>query len=130
MRVPLGLRLAVLGDVDLAAEDRLHAVLLGLLDELNRPGERAVVGEPDGRHLELGGARRELGNAARPVENRVLGVDVKVNERGLTHGAGSVYGAGPLVPRSRPAVVENHLHEALGSSRRRLPGHASNLHQL
>jgi hypothetical protein len=90
VRVPLGLRLAVFGDVDLAAEDRLDAVLLGLLDELTAPARAPVVGEPRRRHLELGGPRRELGNPARPVEDRVLGVDVQVNERGLTHGAGSV----------------------------------------
>ncbi len=119
VRVPLGLRLAVLGDVDLAAEHRLHAVLLGLLDELNRPGEGAVIGQPDGRHLELGGTRRELGDAARPVENRVLGVDVKVNERGLTHGAGSVYGAGPLVPDRAlppsPVALRGHQINVVGT---------------
>ena len=49
-----------------------------------------MVGQPDGGHLELGGAGGELGDAARPVEDRELGVDVEVDERGLTHGAGSV----------------------------------------
>jgi len=39
-----------------------------------------VVGEPDGRHLELGGASREGGNPAGPIEDGVLGVDVKMNE--------------------------------------------------
>ncbi len=49
-----------------------------------------MVGEPDRGHLELSRPSSKLGNAARPVEDRVLGVDVKVNERGLTHDAGSV----------------------------------------
>jgi translation initiation factor IF-1 len=45
-----------------------------------------VVGERDGRHLELGGTCGEVRYAARTVEDRVLGVDVKVNERRLGHG--------------------------------------------
>ena len=45
-----------------------------------------MVGERDGGHLELGGPCGEVGDAARPVENRVLGVDVKVDERRLGHG--------------------------------------------
>ena len=90
VRVALRLRLAILGDVHLAADDRLDADLPGLLDELNRPGERPVIGQPDRGHVELSRPSSKLGNAARPVENRVLGVDVKMNERGLTHDAGSV----------------------------------------
>ena len=50
--------------------------------ELDGARERAVVGERDGRHLELGGARDEVGDPARPVEDRVLGVHVQVDERG------------------------------------------------
>ena len=40
MRVPLPLGAAVVGDVDLAADDRLDAVLSGLPIELNRARER------------------------------------------------------------------------------------------
>jgi hypothetical protein len=47
---------------------------------LDRARERAVVGERDGRHLELGGPSGERRNAAGPVEDRVLGVDVEVDE--------------------------------------------------
>ena len=90
VRVALRLRLPVFRDVHLAADDRLDADLPGLLDELHRAGERPVVGQPDRGHVELSRPSSKLGNAARPVENRVLGVDVKVNERGLTHDAGSV----------------------------------------
>src|SRR5205823_12289364 len=43
VRVPLLLGLAVVGDVDLAAEQRLHALPAGLLDEVDRAGQRAVV---------------------------------------------------------------------------------------
>jgi hypothetical protein len=45
-----------------------------------------VVGEPNGRHLKLSGASRESGDAARPIEDGVLGVDVKVDERRFRHG--------------------------------------------
>src|SRR5207248_10366145 len=48
VRVALLLGLAVVGDVDLAAEERLDAVLFRLSDETDRARERAVVGEPDG----------------------------------------------------------------------------------
>ena len=90
VRVALLLGLALVGDVDLAADDRLDAVLFRLFDEGDRAGERAVVGEPDGGHLELGGAGCELGNPARPVEDRELGVDVQVDEIG--HGRPSLQG--------------------------------------
>ncbi len=82
MRVPLLLLRSVVADVDLAADDRLDALLARVLEELDRPGERPVIGEPDGGHLELGRPRRESGNAAGPVENRELGVDVQVDEVG------------------------------------------------
>src|SRR5205823_2930936 len=78
------------GDVDLAPDERLDADLLRLAVELDRAGEAAVIGERDGRHLELGRAGDERGDAARPVEDRVLGVDVEVNERRLRQGESSV----------------------------------------
>src|SRR5712691_9854141 len=80
VRVPLRLGAAVVADVDLAAENRLDAVLPGLPVELDGPGQRAVVGEPDGGHLELSGPCSQRGYPARPVKDRVLGVDVKMNE--------------------------------------------------
>ena len=86
MRVALLLRLAVVGDVDLGADQRLDAVLSGLLVELDGTRERAVVGERDGRHLELGRPSGEVRNPAGPVEDRELGVDVEVDERRFRHG--------------------------------------------
>ena len=82
--VALRLGVAILGDVDLAADDRLDACPLRVLEELNGARHRAVVGEADRRHLELGGAGDEVGDPAGPVENRVLGVDVQ-DEGGLRH---------------------------------------------
>jgi hypothetical protein len=55
-------------------------VLGRLLVELDGAGERAVVGERDRRHLELGGAGSKVRDPAGPVEDRVLGVDMEVDE--------------------------------------------------
>ena len=63
-------------------------------DEVDGARERAVVGEPDGGHLELRRAGRESGNAARPIEDRELGVDVQVDEIGRSgHGQATLQGA-------------------------------------
>ena len=86
MRVALRAVRPVVGDVDLAAENRLDSLLSGLPVELDRAGERAVVGERDRRHLELGGPRGEVRDPARAVEDRVLGVDVEMDERRIGHG--------------------------------------------
>ena len=93
MRLPLLLNVPVVGDVDLAAEHGLDPFGLGRLVEVDRAGEGAVVCEPDGRHLELGGALREVGDPAGAIENRVLGVDVEVDERRFGHGESIVLGA-------------------------------------
>ena len=86
MRLALLLRVPVVGDVDLAADDGLDSLVPGRLVEVDRAGERAVVGERDGRHLELGGALREVRDPAGAVEDRVLGVDVEVDEGRFGHG--------------------------------------------
>ena len=85
VRVAARARVAVVGDVDLAADDRLDPLLPGLLVEVDRAGERAVVCERDRGHLELGRPGRERRDPARPVEDRVLAVDVQVDEVGA-HG--------------------------------------------
>ena len=90
MRLALLLRVPVVGDVDLAAEHGLDAFVPGCLVEIDRAGERAVVGQRDGRHLELGSALREVRDPARAVEDRVLGVDVEVDERRFGHGRSSL----------------------------------------
>ncbi len=91
MRVALLLGAPVVGDVDLAADHRLDARPLGGLEELHRPGHRAVVGERDGRHLELGGPLDEVRDPAGAVEDRVLGVDVEVDERSVSHARWTPY---------------------------------------
>jgi hypothetical protein len=88
--VALPLGPPVLGDVELATQDRLDALLASLLVELDRAGERPVIGERDRRHLELGGPLRERRDPTRPVEDRVLRVDVQMDEAGLAHGKSSL----------------------------------------
>ena len=106
VRVALGLRAAVVGDVDLAAEDRLDARLGRVAVELDRAGHGAVVGEPDRGHLELGGAGRERGNPAGPIEDGVLGVDVQVDELRLGHGKPILDLAQDRTPRLAPRPVQ------------------------
>ena len=90
VRRPLRLHVPVVGDVHLAPDDRLHALLVGGLVEVDRAGQRAVVGERHRRHLEPGRLVDERRDPARPVEDRVLGVDVQVDERGA-HGRPSYW---------------------------------------
>ena len=85
VRVALRLPVPVVRDVHLAPEERLDAHLAALAVELDGAGERAVVGERDGGHLQLGGPSGQRGDAASAVEDRVLGVDVEVDERRLGH---------------------------------------------
>ena len=96
VRVPLRLGATVVGDVDLAAENRLHTGLARLAVELDGPGQRAVVGERHGRHLQSRSLLHEGRDPARAVEDRVLRVDVQVNERGCstTHGRAIVLAPG------------------------------------
>ncbi len=81
VRGALHLLVPVVGDVHLAADDRLHTLTTRRLVEVDRPRQRAVVGERDGGHLEPGRLVDERRDPARPVEDRELGMDVEVNER-------------------------------------------------
>src|SRR5581483_1421956 len=94
--VALLLDAPVFGDIDLAADHRLHALLARLAVELDRAGERAVVGQRDRGHLELCGALGEPRDAAGAVEDRVLAVDVEVDE-------GDSRGHGRVILRPAPA---------------------------
>ena len=85
VRVALLLPPAVIADIDLAAHDRLDPLLPGLALELDRARKRAVIGERDCRHPELCGPRGERRDAAGSVEDRILGVDVEMDEVGLGH---------------------------------------------
>jgi hypothetical protein len=71
---------ALVGHVQLRAEDGLDALLLALLVEVEDPVHVPVVGDPD-RGLAVGHSRaHHVLDARRTVEHRVLGVDVEVGE--------------------------------------------------
>ncbi len=74
--VPVG------GDVELEADDRLDALVLGGAVELDGAAQRAVVGEGDRRHAQFLGARDQRLDPARAVEQRVLAVHVEMDECG------------------------------------------------
>ncbi len=72
---------ALLGDVDFAADHGVDAVFLGLVIELDGAEEVAVIGHGDGGHFLLGHHLHKLRDLAGSVEQRVVGVAVKMNER-------------------------------------------------
>ena len=82
--VPLVARLgrrqvAVVDEVGLEADDRLHPRRDARLVVLDRAVHHAVIGETEGGHLELRGACGQRVDLARAVEQRVLAVDVQVD---------------------------------------------------
>jgi hypothetical protein len=70
------------GHVRLAAEDRLHARGDRLLVEIDRAEHVAVIGDRHRGHAELAHPRDEILKAHRAVEERVLAVEVEVDEGG------------------------------------------------
>ena len=74
------------GEIDFAAEDRLHAGLVALLVEFDRTVEVAVVGHRHGRHAEFLGAFGEILDADHAVEEGKFGMQVEVDE-GIRHRA-------------------------------------------
>ena len=69
-------------DVDLAADDGLDAGLLRGVVELDRAEHVPVVGHRERRELEGGGLGHQAVQAARRVEQRILGVQVQMDEVG------------------------------------------------
>ncbi len=67
-------------DVCLVAHDRLDARLLGRSVELDGPEHVPVVGHRHGGHSVLGGGLDQFGDSTRPVEERIVAVDVQVHE--------------------------------------------------
>src|SRR4029077_4249446 len=90
--LPRRARRVILDEVYLAADDRLDAVLLARLVQLDGAVHHAVVGQAESRLAELRGARRERVDLARAIEQRVLGVHVEM-------------GAGGRGPRQRMVCV-------------------------
>ena len=77
-----GLVVSIGRDIGLAAEDRLHAVLLGLLVEVQRAEQVAVVGDGDLLHAALEHLGKQVVEADRAVEQAVLRVQMQVREFG------------------------------------------------
>ena len=79
---------AIRHDVRLEAHDRRDAALARPPVELDRAGHDPVVGQRGGGLAELLDAIEQARDLARPVEDRVVGVDVQVTERwrGAAHG--------------------------------------------
>jgi hypothetical protein len=67
-------------EVDLAAEDGFDAGFVRRPVELDRPVHVAVVGQCEGGHLEFLGARDELVDLGRAIQEGVFGVGVQVDE--------------------------------------------------
>ena len=82
----------VVDEVRLEPEDRLDAGGAARLVVLDRAVHHAVVGEPERRHAELGGALGESVDLCGAVQQRVLAVDVEV-DGGLVHP--SIMATGP-----------------------------------
>ena len=75
------------GHVRLDPEDRLDADLGPGLVERQRAEHRAGVGDGQRRHLLLGRPREQRVDPGGPVQQRVFGVVVKVNEAAPGHGS-------------------------------------------
>ena len=74
-------------DVDLAAENRIQPARPRMVVEDHRREQVAVLGDGNRRHLQLDRLIEHLVDAARAVEQRVLGVQMEVDE--FRHASGS-----------------------------------------
>ena len=73
-----------IGDIHLAADDRLHADRVHGVVELDRAEHIAVIRDGAGRHPQLSDFRGQWLGPGGAVEERILSVEMKVNEG---HGA-------------------------------------------
>ena len=80
--------MALLRDVDFAADDGMDALGFGRVVELDGAEEIAVVGHGDGGHFLLGDDVHELVDFAGAVEQGIVGVVVEMNEWIFSHGRG------------------------------------------
>ena len=92
---------AVVDEVGLEAEDRLDAVLLAGLVELDGAVHHPVVGEPERGLAERGGAGGQALDVRGAVEQRVLGVDVQVRAGVGAHGVAHTRGRARTVKGAR-----------------------------
>ena len=102
---PLGLVVAIGGDVGLAAEDGLDPVLLGLLVEVDRPEQVAVVGHGHALHPQLQGLGEQIVHPDGAVEQAVLGVQMQMRELGHRRQTFYAPGWGDSRPVPVPVVL-------------------------
>jgi hypothetical protein len=76
VKAPRGPAEVVIDDIDLAAEDRLDPVLAAGCGQLDRAVHHAVVGQAECGLAKRRGALGQRVDLARPIEQRVLRVDV------------------------------------------------------
>ncbi len=78
----LGAVVGGLGDVELAAEDGLDALLFGGVEEVHGAEDVPVVGHGDGFLADVVDVGEQLVDVAGSVEERVIGVEMEVRELG------------------------------------------------
>ena len=80
-----GAMVFLLGDVELAAQDRLNTGFLGGVDERDGAEDVAVVGHGDRGHLEFFDAADQALDLASAVEHGEVGMKMEMNELWLRH---------------------------------------------
>ena len=80
------LEAAARGDVGFQSEDRVDAHFLGLLIELQRAVQIAVVGQGQGVHLQGLRAGQQPVDRSRPIQEAVMAMAVEMGERMVGHG--------------------------------------------
>ena len=111
---------AARGDVGLDPDDRLDPRLLGRGVERDDPVHAPVVGQRQRRHPLLGHPLRHLADAAQPVEQAELRVDVEVDEAVAGARVRGSLGHGSMLPEWRDS--ERSHPRARGPSQARDAG--------
>ncbi len=81
-----------LADVEFAADDGFDVILVRRIYEMHRAENISVIGHGDGGHAEFFDALAKFFDVASAVEQRIIGVEVQVDELG--HGARSHFTLG------------------------------------
>ncbi len=77
---------AALCHIDFAADDGLDVPLAGFVEEIRGGEEIAVVGNGHRGHFLARCLVQQLGGLTSSVEQAEIGMNVQMNELGLTHG--------------------------------------------
>jgi len=106
-------RVAVVGNTDIAAEYRLDPLAARRRVELDQTEDIGEVTECQGRHAVAGRTRNRIIEADDAVGNRILAVQAEMDERGFEHPA--------ILPRGRAAHAPITAHAALARGTRTRP---------